>query len=186
MLKLSKLKVLTALLSIFAFASAWPASASAAATNIVLVLDGIRGESTSEAYKGGIEISSMSFGASTPTSEAGKAGKVSFSEIQLMKVVDSASLPLLKSLISSKPISSGTLYFIRDTDRTSTPYLKILMKNILVTSDQYSGASGGDKLSESFSLRASEISFEYTIANKDGSLGSKQRLDINIDKGTAQ
>jgi type VI secretion system secreted protein Hcp len=172
-----------ALLILFTFLWVTPAPAFAAPNSqILLMLDGIRGESTNAKYKDAIDISSFSFGAAVTASGPsgggqGNAGKPSYSDFNFMKQVDSASVPLLKNLAKGAMIPSGTIYFL---DKSGTPYLVIRLKKIVVTSVQYSGSSNSDEMTESVSLSAKELVFEYTPSNNNGKPGPKQTVEIDI------
>ena len=123
------------------------------------MLDGIKGESQDRFFKDGIDIMSASFGASN-TSKIGSAGKASYSDLSLMKLIDSASLPLLKSLAQGKHLTEGTLYFFNG-NISGKPYLTIRMRDIIVTSQQLS-ASGNDKITEGYFLEL-RASFVYVF-----------------------
>jgi type VI secretion system secreted protein Hcp len=175
--KLNKLKTFIALLAFSALIWVSPTSTFAADYQTVMVLDGIRGESTIPNYRDGINIYSFSFGASTSGSDSssGNAGKATYQDINFTKRVDTSSLPLLKNLATGRSIAKGTIYFLINDQ----PYLVIRMKNILVDSLQLSG-SNSETISESVSLKPSEIQFEYAPINNKGIPGPKQTLDIDI------
>ncbi|QHT62276.1 type VI secretion system tube protein Hcp [Paenibacillus lycopersici] len=187
MFKRKKLQLFALLLAIIAITALSPATAFGAAAHskgVILVLDGIKGESRDAAIKDGIDILSVSFGASLQVSAVGgggggKAGKASFSDVSLMKYLDAASLPLLKNLAMGKAIKDGTLYFF--DGRSDKPYLSIAMKNILVTSQQTSG-SGEEKLTESISLNYAQAMFTYNVFGPDGRVESTSTLNVDIEK----
>ncbi|MFD0696693.1 Hcp family type VI secretion system effector [Paenibacillus sp. GCM10027628] len=188
MFKIINLKLFMALLTFISFATWFSPVSTHAATpgpSIILVLDGIKGESRDQRVKDGIDVYSFSFGATNPVISGplnnGRQGKPTFSDFSFMKSFDTASLPLLKNLATAHSIASGTLYFFNNSN---TPYLTIKLKNIMVTSVQYSGAET-EKITESLSLNAADIQFEYIALREDGRPGSKQTLDIDVNKGTA-
>ncbi|MCC3372639.1 type VI secretion system tube protein Hcp [Cohnella sp. REN36] len=175
-------------LSAFTWAAARPASAAsdAAGSSMILVLDGVSGESTLRDYKGGIDIRSFEFGAtSTVSASAGGgsgAGKPTYTDLTLTKYVDSATLTLLRNLASGKRTATGTLYVLGINGK---PSLTITLKNITVTGDQVSGAES-ERQSETVKLTATELKFEYTTQGKDGAPGPKQTLEIDIGKGSVK
>jgi type VI secretion system secreted protein Hcp len=183
--KFSKLKAFMALLAFCALIWVSPTPTFAATSSqIIMVLDGIRGESTNKSYRDGINISSFSFGASAGASDSssGKAGKATYSDINVTKLVDTSSLPLLKNLATGRSIASGAIYFLNSSNQ---PYLVIRLTNILVDSLQLSGAESGS-IAESVSLRSSKIQFEYTPIDSRGLPGPKQTLDIDIARNVAE
>jgi type VI secretion system secreted protein Hcp len=177
--KLNTLKTFMALLAFSALIWVSPASTFAAANDqIIMVLDGMSGESTSGKYKDGINILTLAFGASNADSGStpGQAGKATYSDINFIKNFDSSSLPLLKNLATGKSIANGTIYFFNNS--SDQPYLVIRLKKILVKSYQLSSNSGSTS-NDSVSLSYSAIEFEYTPMIQ-GKPGPKQTLDIDI------
>ncbi|MFC4810200.1 Hcp family type VI secretion system effector [Paenibacillus sp. GCM10023250] len=176
-----KLHVLALLLAVALFAALLPATAFGAQGDprgIYLVLDGIKGESRESAVKDGIDVTSWSFGATLPVSAGGGgsgAGKPVYSELSLLKSLDAASLPLLKSLSEGKAIKSGTLYVYNGT--SNKPVLSIEMKTIFVTSQQLSG-SGVERPTESVSLRFAQATFTYNVFGPDGRVVATHTVDI--------
>ncbi|QHW32395.1 type VI secretion system tube protein Hcp [Paenibacillus rhizovicinus] len=174
-------------LAIVAVICAIPGSAFAApgSPRILLVLDGIKGESVLKGYENAIDITSFSYGveaASNFTSGAGASvGKPSYTEFNFTKSVDTATLALMQRIAQGTAIKQGTLYFIKDD--SGKPYLTIKLQQIFVTGDQLS-AEAGSGMSEELKLRAAQTTFTYAPQGPDGRLLPGQTLDINIPKGT--
>lgn len=184
-MRLAKLKMLIAMLSAASvLLFALPVSAFAADT-ISLTLNGIQGSSKT-AGPGAIDISSFSFGAANQAQQAAgtgsKGGKTQYSEISITKNTDKSSLPILLRLATGKQIADGTLLFRKDQDGKPITYLKIILKNISITSYSIGGASGEGSPSESITFSAQQIDFEYTDIKQDGTAGATDKLSIDQAK----
>ncbi|MBM7566693.1 type VI secretion system secreted protein Hcp [Paenibacillus sacheonensis] len=152
---------------------------------MILELANIKGESKDAGHKGGIEILSFSFGATNTATVVGGggggAGKPQYNDFSFMKYLDSSSLPLLGNLASGKAIKDGTLYFYGSGD--SKPYLTVKLEQIFITSSQYSDSAGGNPFTESFSLRASKMTFSYQAYDGAGRPLPLQTLEIDQNAG---
>lgn len=145
------------------------------AVDFFLKLDGIQGESMDANHKDEIRIHSWSWGASQVTSVSGtggsSAGKASLSEISIMKDYDKASPKLFSNLLMGTHIANGVLTASKSTGgKTSTPFLKISLKEIFVTSQQVSGSS--EIPSESVSFSYNHIEVDYSLQKEDGTVTS--------------
>ena len=161
------------------------AGPAAAIDAYYLYLEGIDGESTTVGHEKWIDVLSFSLGASNPASfptGGGGAGKVSFSDLSMVKEVDVSSVSLLKYVATGKHIAKATLDIVSSASKGSQPYLRYDLVNALVTSYNISGGSGGNPI-ESFSLNFEKIAFEYFTMNPDGSLGPP--VKFGWDLGTA-
>ncbi|MDB5053847.1 MAG: Hcp1 family type secretion system effector [Bacilli bacterium] len=174
MFRATKLKKMVVILSTLILIFTLPVSAFA--DSIGLVLNGIQG-SGNTGGPGAMDVSSISFGASVSAQEA----KPQYSDFSIQKDVDSSCLCILLHLVNGKPISDGTLYIQKSDGSKPVTYLKIHLKNIVITSYSLSGASGGGKPSENVSFKAQQMDFEYTET-----LGQTQKLSIDEANNTAK
>lgn len=155
-------KRLCVLLPVLALALA-PATAHSAA---LLKLDGIPGESTNEGHAGEIEISSFQWGLSNPASTGPRRGAPQFSEFVMTKQMDSASPALLVAASSGQRIASARVSLVRggDEQRDVATYC---LRDVTLTS--FNQSSGGDDVTESFSLAYRSILLTYNRQNASGS-----------------
>jgi type VI secretion system secreted protein Hcp len=149
-----------------------------------LKLEGIKGESKDKAYPApAIHIESFSFGMSQQgtfgTATGGGAGKVNVHDLSVTKYVDNSSAELALHCANGKHIKSGLLV-LRKAGEKPVDYMKIKLENILVSSVQHSGHSGGDVPMESLSLNFSKFWMEYQKQKPDGTAekGSEMGWDV--------
>ena len=143
-----------------------------AASDYLLEIDGIPGESKDKAHPAVIEIESFSFDASNSgliAAIGGGAGKVSFSDISFSKVIDKTSPLLYLNTANGKILKKATLFVRRTISNAALDYYTVTLSDALLTRVQTSGQ--GDALPrESFSLSFSKIEISYIPQKADGSL----------------
>ena len=158
------------------------------ASDYLLKVDGIKGESTDSKHKDEIEIESFSWGATQPgsfsTGGGGGAGKVSFQDIHFTTRVNAASPNLMVACASGQHIKLATLT-VRKAGKDQQEYYIIKLSDNLVSSYQSGGSEGSNALPvDQFSLNFSKIEFEYKTQKPDGSLGAaiKGGWDLKTNK----
>jgi type VI secretion system secreted protein Hcp len=158
----------------------------AAAVDMFLKLDGIKGESKDADHKGEIEILSFSWGATNTGSGSigggAGAGKVNISDLSMTKPADSESSPLLfLHTANGKHIKSGVLT-LRKTSSDGEPleYLKITLTDVLVSSVNQAGSQSEAVPTESFSLNFTKVEFSYK--GEDGA-SNESGWDLGTNKG---
>ena len=126
-----------------------------------------------KAHKGEIDVLAWSWGMSqsgtSHTGGGGGAGKVSVQDISVTKWVDLASPTLMLYCSNGKHIPEATLT-VRKAGETPLEYIKIKMKNVMVTSVATGGSGGEDRLTENVTLNFSQVEHEYT---EQATLGAK-------------
>ncbi len=159
------------------------------AVDMFLHLDKIEGESLDKEHAKKIDILAWSWGASNSgTAHMGPgagSGKANFQDLSITKYVDKASPTLLKFVSDGGHIAEGTL-FVRKAGGNPLTYIKIEMKEILVTSLSTGGSGGEDRLTENVSLNFAEFKVIYTIQEKDGSAGASPDFAYNIAENAAK
>jgi type VI secretion system secreted protein Hcp len=158
-----------------------------AATDFLLEIDGVKGESHDKKHPGTIEIESFSWGVSNAGSHAGGggggAGKASFSDISFMQHVNKASPLLMLACATGQHIKKATL-FVRKQGTDQLDYYTITLSDLLVSSFQSSASSGGPKPTESFSLNFTKVEFSYAQQKPDGSLDTPVKGSWNQKENT--
>jgi type VI secretion system secreted protein Hcp len=142
------------------------------AVDMFLKLDDVKGESVDSKHKNETDVLAWSWGMSqsgtTHVGSGGGAGKVSVNDLSITKYVDKGSPVLMISCCNGKPFKQGVLT-VRKAGETALEYLKITMKEVLVTSVSTGGSGGEDRLTENVSLNFAEFKVEYTPQKADGS-----------------
>ena len=145
-----------------------------AASDYLLEIEGIKGESTDNTHPGAIEISSFSWGlsnAGTTTVGGGGAGKASFQDFHFVCKQDKSSPQLMLRCASGEHIASATLFVRKSSaDGSVRDYYKITLTDILVSgfSEQAppsGGATSSSSPLETVSLNFSTIVVEYMAAD---------------------
>jgi len=122
-----------------------------------LKIDGIQGESTDKTHPGEIEIESFSWGVNAPTNSAGSGagvGKVVFSDLTIMKVVDTASPALFKTAASGKLLPAVQLT-CRKAGERQQEFLTVKMTDVLISSYREGGNRHGGE------FPTEEIAFSF-------------------------
>jgi type VI secretion system secreted protein Hcp len=145
------------------------------AVDYFLKIDGIPGESKDSAHKDEIDLISWSWGESqTGTMSAGGgggAGKVSMQDFNFVMKVNKATPKLILNCANGTHITTAKLT-CRKAGTTQQEFLKYTFSNVLVSSYQTGGSTGGDEVpSEQVSLNYTKMEIAYSEQNIDGTLG---------------
>jgi type VI secretion system secreted protein Hcp len=158
------------------------------ASDYLLKIDGIKGESTDAKHPDEIEVESFSWGATQPgtfsTGGGGGAGKVSFQDLHFTSRVSVASPNLMIACASGQHIKVATLT-VRKAGKEQQEYYIIKLSDNLVSSYQSGGSEGANALPvDQFSLNFAKIEFEYKSQKPDGTLGApvKGGWDLKTNK----
>jgi type VI secretion system secreted protein Hcp len=151
--------------------------------DIFLKLDGIDGEAQDTKHKKEIDVLSWSWGAAqsgtTHTGGGSGSGKASFQDLNVSKYVDASSHKLLKSVAKGTHIKEALLT-VRKAGDTPLEYIKLHMKNCLISSVTGGGSGNDDRLSESIAINFEEFEYTYTPQKPDGSGDSPLPFKFNI------
>ena len=154
------------------------------ASDFLLEIDGIKGESKHKTHKDTIEVDSFSWGIINAGSHAsnagGGAGKASFQDIHFTASVGKASTNLALSCASGKHIKKAVL-FVRKQGETQQDYDTLTLEDLLVSSYQSGDAAGGTTIpTDQFSLNYAKIKYEYKPQKADGSLDAPSTMTWDI------
>lgn len=154
------------------------------AGDIFLDMDGVEGESEKEGFKNKIEIETLSWGGSNPTSFAhgggGGVGKVQLQDIHFTKVVDKASPLLYKFCCNGKHIPKAKFIF-RKAGEEAREYLEITLTDVMIASFSLQDHSGGGSLAhESISLSFAKIVGKYKPQESKGTLAAAVPFGWNV------
>ena len=154
--------------------------AFAAAVDYFLKVDGIAGESQDAQHKGEIDVLSWSWGASQVSSStsAHAAARPCSQDISFAKYFDKAS-PLLMSAAVTGTFIPKAVLTARKAGGSQQEFLKIELKNVLVSSYHTGGSSSDVLPTEQISMQFQALIVEYTPQKPDGASGDPIRSTIN-------
>jgi len=158
------------------------------ASDYLLKIDGIDGESNDSKHKGEIEIQSFSWGVSNGGSHSGGsgggAGKASFQDVHFTTVVNKSSPKLMLACATGEHIKKAVLT-VRKQGKDQQEFYVIAISDLLVSSYQSGGHEGSGALpTDQFSLNFTKIEFDYKEQKADGTLGGsiKTGYDVKTNK----
>jgi type VI secretion system secreted protein Hcp len=143
------------------------------AVDMFLDLEGeIKGESVDSKHKDEIDVLAWSWGLSQSGTfhhgSGGGAGKANYQDLSITKYVDLSSPNLMLYCANGDHFASATLT-VRKAGKQPLEYMKITMKQVLVTSVSTGGSGGEDRLTENVTLNFAEIYYDYKKQKPDGS-----------------
>lgn len=145
------------------------------ASDYLLELDGIKGESQDSKHGGCIDIDSFQWGFVNPGSMGrgggGGTGKVQFQDMHFTKTADKATPLLVKAACTNQAIKKAVLYARKSTKSGLVDYYKVILTDSVVSGYQSGGNAGDTSIPhDSFSLNFSKFEVEYYPQKADGSL----------------
>ena len=154
--------------------------------DIFIKIDGIPGESTDREHKDEIEVLSYSWGESNAgahfaTGSGAGAGKVSMQDLHITMHVSKASPSLMLHCATGKHIPTAKLTVRKaGSEGSGFDFLTITLTDVLVSSFQEAGSSGGDLPQESVSFVYKTVKIEYKQQKADGSAGQVFDFGFNL------
>lgn len=135
--------------------------------------DGIEGAATDQDHKGWTLIDSISLPVHRSIPSGAKdfqraRGETSLGDIVLVRELDKASVKLAEACAAGKFFASVEIHLTTDVKGKAEPYLKIVLKNVVISSYSFHGVASGNPIpSEDLSLNYSEIEWNYVVINPD-------------------
>lgn len=158
------------------------------AVDMFLKLTGIKGESEDAKHKGENDVLAWSWGMSQSgtmhVGGGGGAGKANFQDLSVTKWVDAGSVTLMQHCAKGTHIPDGML-IVRKAGDKPLEYIKMVIKEILVSSVSTGGSGGEDRLTENVSLNFREWKMTYTPQTATGGAGTAVEFGFNIAKNTS-
>lgn len=146
------------------------------ASNYLLKIDNLKGESKQDKHKEWIEVLNFSFGASNPGSAASGGGmgtgKVSFQDFHFTMVQGESAPKLMEFCSTGEHFKEGKLRALKPTgkDGQQQVYYEVTFTDILISS--YNTGGGGDGAPiDQVSFNFSKVKMDYKPQKQDGSLG---------------
>lgn len=157
------------------------------ASDMFMKIDDIKGESTDTSHKDEIEVLSwswvMSQSGSAHSGTGGGSGKVSVQDLSFTKYADKSTPNLVKLCCNSKHFQSAQLT-VRKAGGKPVEFVKIKMKDGIISSIRMGGLPAENRLTESVTLNFASFTYEYTPQSKDGSASGSIPASWNIAKNS--
>lgn len=161
------------------------------ASDFLLDITGIKGESIDDKHPGTIELQSWSWGVSNMGSAGVGSGmgtgKASFQDFSFNHMMDKASTALIQHCASGDHIPKAVLYGRKQggKDEGQVDFLVVTLEDLIVSSVATGGSEGGGIPSESVSLNYAKVKIEYAAQKAKGGLEaySTAKWDLKTNKG---
>ena len=155
------------------------------AVDMFLKLDDVKGEANDDKHKDEVDVLAWSWGLSqsgtTHMGGGGGSGKVNVQDLSLTKYIDKSSPNLIMATCNGKHYKQALLT-IRKAGENALEYLKITMKEVLISSVSTGGSGGEDRLTENVNLNFGWFKVEYTPQKPDGTGDAAVEAVWNISK----
>jgi len=142
------------------------------AVDIFLKLDDVKGESQDSKHKDEIDVLSWDWGMSQAgtmhTGGGGGAGRANVQDLTLTKYVDKASPNLVMAACSGKHYKEAQLVVRKAGGDSPLEYVKITLKQVLVSSIKTGGKGDEDRMKENIGFNFAEFKYEYFPQKSDG------------------
>src|SRR5687767_9082264 len=159
------------------------------AVDMFLKVGDVKGESKDSQHKDWIEIESFSWGATQlGTSSHGSGaggGKVSMNDFHFVMKSNSASPFLFLYCANGKHITGDTKLVCRKAGGKQEKFLEVVFNDVLISSYQTGGSSGGEIPMDQISLNYSKITIDYLVQDNQGKTQSagKKHWDMKTNTG---
>ncbi len=157
--------------------------------DMFLKIGDIKGESVVDGHANEIEIMSWSWGATQSGSTRGisglTAGKVNVQDLTFTKLLDTATPNHVGAVCSGQSYPTATLICEKSSGTGKKPvqYLKIDLKDVLVSSYAVGGSGGSDTHTETITLNFGSVQTSYTPMKSDGTPGATITSGWDVVKG---
>ena len=156
--------------------------------DMFLKIEGVKGESQDDSHKGEIDVLSWNWGmtqsGTTHMGAGGGSGKVSVQDLSITKYVDSASPAIMQKCCNGSHFPEATLT-VRKAGGSPVEYVKIKMKEVLISSVSSGGNGDMDRVTENITLNFSWFEHTYTEQTEDGSAGASIPTTWDIKKNVS-
>ena len=158
------------------------------AVDMFIKIGSIKGEAVDHKHKDEIDVLSWSWGMSQSGSMhvggGGGSGKVNMQDLSFTKYIDKSSANLMLACCKGDHIDEALLT-VRKSGGKPVEYLKIQLKDLLITSVSTGGSGGEDRLTENVTLNFGQVQVDYQPQKKDGSPdGGAITMNWNVETNT--
>ncbi|MGZ8229811.1 MAG: Hcp family type VI secretion system effector [Burkholderiales bacterium] len=142
----------------------------------------VKGESMDSKHESEIDVVSWSWGmrSQTAMSAGGPSatGRSTLNELEVVKLVDSASTALMSAMRNNELIKKAALTVRKAGAEPALEYLRITVQNARITSLEIQ--TNGPDVTERMTLAFKRISVEYTPQGKDGQARGGMMFETEI------
>ncbi len=156
------------------------------AVDMFLKLGDIKGESSDDKHRDEIDVLSWSWGmeqhmGTSPAGGGVGAGKVSVHDLSVTKYIDKASPGLMLACCNGEHFKEALLT-VRKAAKTAIEYLKITLKDVIVSSMAVGGSTGQDRQPETITFNFAEFGTQYTPQKPDGTADALVEVGWSIKR----
>ncbi|MBX3679380.1 Hcp family type VI secretion system effector [Cognatazoarcus halotolerans] len=159
------------------------------AVDMFIKIGDIKGEANDKTHKESVDVLAWSWGLSqsgtTHMGSGGGAGKVNVQDLSFTKYVDASSHALIMACCKGTHYDQALLT-VRKAGDNPLEYIKITMKEVMVTSLSTGGSGGEDRLTENVTLNFAEVKYEYTKQAVKGGKDTTMTAEWNIAENTGE
>lgn len=141
------------------------------ATDIVLKLDGIKGESPMKGHEGEIQVLSWNWSAvqsgTTNRAAGNNKGVVNMTDLKITKFIDCATVPLLTACCTGRHIRTAVLT-MRKAGDDPLEFYRLKFRECMVSQYEAGQVDSDDQVVETFHLSFGKFVAEYDTQNSDG------------------
>lgn len=163
---------------------------TAAATDLFLKADSIKGESTDSRHRDEIAILSWDWAltntASIATGGGGGAGLTRIGDLRIRKFVDRASPRLLFDVCSGQHLREVILTAREAASSIPIDYYQIKLRDVLVSSHSTSGSTGDEGMTEIVTFNFAELEVTYLEVTPTSNIRSRGYYVWDLVNNTGQ
>jgi len=157
-----------------------------AATDFVLKIDGVDGESKQDGHESWIDVLSWNWGEHNASTfregGGGGAGKVSMQDFSFTQKMHKGTVKLMEKCATGEHFPKAE-FRARKSGGEAQCFLTLKFTDVMVSSYQ-TGGQGDDALPmESISFGFAKVEMEYKEQQKDGSLAGPVKAGFNLSTG---
>lgn len=152
------------------------------ASDFLLEIDGIKGESSDSKLPYAIELDSFSWGSHNPSTSPGRAPitELTSDEFRFVSNFGKASPQLAQSIAQGKHFPKASLH-VRNAGADGQSYLKIELQDVLVSSI-YTRSLNEEKPKEEVSIQFSKLEQTYSTISPDGGVRESVTRSFAVPK----
>jgi type VI secretion system secreted protein Hcp len=141
-----------------------------AAVDMFIKIGDFVGESTAHQHEGDIDVLAWSWGQSNGSAQIGRGmlPKTCIQDLSFTKYIDSSSPEIIMAGLTGDIIPTAVLVVRKAGAKTSLEYIRMTMKNVIISSYTTGGSGGEDRLTENVTLHFESMQGAYQKQKPDG------------------